>query len=121
MNAPVFDLIPAIAERLTQEDFAVQEIIPFSGGQSAFLMFRDGRLHLVLLQHANAECSRQIRSLQRQFQPHFTHVVTVLEDAEHTEVDWGGLAAQFRCSATPKSAMPLISCDKWGHLQHIPR
>lgn len=113
-------LLPAIEQRLDREDFSVREMVTKSGNVPGFLLFRDGRLHLVLVDHASVELAHQWRALQKQFEPHFTHIITVL-DGDPPEIDWGSLASHFRTEPVEAPLRLPVRCDQWGHLQGIPR
>lgn len=120
MKEALNSLLPFITERFDREEFAVREMVAREGNVPGFLLFRDGRLHLVLMDHASSDFSRQLRSLQKQFEPHFTHVITVL-DGDPPEVDWGSLAGHFRSEGLETPAKLPVRCDKWGHFRSIPR
>jgi hypothetical protein len=120
MTVVISSLLPAIAEKLDREEFAFHEMEERLGNVPGFLLFRDGRMHLVLVDHASADFSRQLRCLQKQFEPHFTHVITVL-DGDPVEVDWGSLAGHFRTDVIEAPVKMPVRCDQWGHLHRTPR
>lgn len=120
MTKAISSCLPAIVERLDQQEFAFHEMEVRPGNVPGFLLFRDGRMHLVLVNHASDDLSRQLRCLQIQFEPHFTHIVTVL-DGDPVEIDWGSLASHFRGEPIESRVKLPVHCDRWGHLQRIPR